>query len=390
MRRNGTRSSSAQKMRRILAVSCFAGLSMINAPSSSEAGQALTYQATNVSTPLPTGKLVVTNAVCHTESGATATDNELVLGGYVKAGAGIQIQAHTSAAVTGVCEWSIFGVRYPQYDETRYISSVGFTDIHPSPQSSGYMTTTNYVSSQTLDTENPQKSTQLSITGVQTVGEHIFKFQTHALTTSCAIPSDSAFYSKSVFGVACLPEWLKDTEDNDLLPRGRFPLDQQPIKLVYSDSGFASSVEAVVNAWNTRLQAAGLTGLTFSNAGNVACEDTDDHCIKVGSPLFTGYSCSTGACGCASQGSIVDGVYASRGRISVTADWNENFKRWVISHELGHLLGLGHNSACQAGQTVMATATCNSAPTAETAQASDAVPVANSVYGFTSTKTCGW
>ena len=88
---------------------------------------------------------------------------------------------------------------------------------------------------------------------------------------------------------------------------------------------------------------------------------------------------------------LANGQLSTNGNITLMASWPDPFLTWVISHELGHLLGLGHNDACAAGQTVMALpATCSSPAPVSVAQPSDGMPVARTVYGNAGTKTCGW
>jgi len=361
----------------------------------------MVYVPKNVTTPDPIPELSVAGAICHNADGSTSADTVLWGdGNYVKVtppNGAIEIKANVSAVVTGMCEWwwgpPPGGTHYSSYDQTRYISSVGMTDRHPT-SNSGYMTVGNYSWSQSLDTHDSQKTTPFSNTLLVEEGLHTFDFQTHALATNCSIPTDSASVRRSVHAVACLPRWSLDWQGN--LPR--FPT-TQGIDVAYP-TALPTPMEAAIASWNNALQG---TGVQLNGVPGGACATTNPSCITVD----TIAQCSNDplSCGCDVSGGSSNGAYTTSGKIWIRQStgnelsWTDESRQWVLAHELGHLLRLLDTTAtCTQGTSVMRTNRCGQVDRDSQGNLKDAIAptpsdssaVVNSVYGSSSLKTCGW
>jgi len=246
----------------------------------------------------------------------------------------------------------------------------------------------NNVSAQSIDSRiSGTTSGPDSIAAIYS-GEYIVDFTTVGMSTECHItPTDSNTTRKVIIGVECLPDWIKDGSGQPLLPK--FPIDANPIKLVYS-APLGDIVAAAKGGWEDVLSRWGLSGLNFQLVPNGSCSLSDDHCIMIGDGLL---SCDAGACGCSVYGGITNGVYDKRSIISIKPNMSDvNHKVWVVGHELGHLLGLKDAPGCTGQTSVMKTSACDTAPGTGEGRATDndGLPVVKTVYGNGPTKTCGW
>ena len=330
-------------------------------------------------------------------------------GAYLKIGTGLK--ADTTNLVTGYCDWYAWGSFYGR--EQRNINYAKISSKPPSDYSTNPPTdrpwgdafVSNYTPAQTLNSRLPSSSGSVSLDSSY-LGQYIVRFQTIAMATQCQIPTDGDVAQSTYGVVACLPNWVKDgprgETGNPILPQ--FPQDQSPIRIAYPSS-LDTEVRGALNGWTTMLRTFGLSNLVFQYDADGLCAQSDAHCVEIApdAQLLAQY-CDPGACGCAQASGVINNVYTARTRVILDPTYATStyatFSQWLLAHELGHLLGLNHvaedpgpTKVCARGVSVMipTARSCGQVGTdATTAQTSDALPVAKTVYGGGSVKTCGW
>jgi len=340
----------------------------------------------NVSTPDPEGYITALRqkvnmpvdepTVCRDGKGVEIADHTLPDGGFIQQYS--SLRTDTSASITGFCDGYIWGDYWRT--EERDISSVSLRAYPPTLLPTHQPVYPNTYT-QSMDTRI-DGTTSGPVTGVISErGVYRFTFLTHALSTSCNIPTDSAEVEKTLNAVACSPRWwIVGTSPEKTV---HAPTTSISVYIPSTMSELFDSADQAITDWNTAMSN---TGVSLA---------------RVTSPCGLGGNCvnveeGTVSSGCAvtAPGAIdSDGTLTTPSAITLPSAWrNRTVERnqRTVAHELGHVLGLNHNS-CAVGDSIMSIPlNCEStdgltlSPT-ET----DVLPTKSSTYGSHVQKYCG-
>ena len=290
----------------------------------------------------------------------------------------------TQAYVTGTCDVQMWDVWFTwcQYfwTEIRQLIRVTVWTLPPT-QTAWYQYAAAANGATSLDTRYDQSL----LNYLSEIGRFRFTFQSSAYNTHCTPPINSESIEKSVDVVSCLPTWAKDNNGN--LPR--FPSDGTPIRVIYP-ANIDIAVRAVLTGWTTKFAQWGLSNVRFEPSTG-GCAVIDEYCIEIGSKILP----VPVDCGSFQGFPGPDSEYTNKSLVWLPIgydNWGLEFQKWVIAHEIGHLLGLNHANACDIGTSVMKVAACNAAvgSNAVLPTDSDAMAVVDAAYNFGPQKTCGW
>jgi hypothetical protein len=237
----------------------------------------------------------------------------------------------------------------------------------------------------TLNSEDLVNSFGPRSIGLSALGKWTIREQSTINTTLCNIgPSTSPVRLLSFYAVWCAPIF---DPNNERLPIG------QTIK-ISSESAFAQAAEAAAQGWETILNSYGIS-IDFS--AEPCASGTNPYCIwVVQAPIPENPT----ACSAVRTNYDQTGLINQSSTIVIPNTSNDPERLvQLISHELGHLLGL-EDKLCGRDKSVMWTPELEGGPCdytaantteALTATITDALPVANSVYppsGEGSKATC--
>ncbi len=328
------------------------------------------------------------------KNGGTCTADA---GTYVKRS--ISYKIHTVASATGQCQTMLicsFGegcTCKPGVLQYRGVAGVGNseTNAHPlSPFSIGPIYPSSGTHVQLMDSQVPGTTVPEGRNWTPFyVGNSTITQWSSIYTTACNLTPNSVVVQRPLVVVNCLPRWNLQNDEID-----RFPLplnDQTPLRIGYP-AAIEADVQAAANGWRDRLAAAGLN-ITLQFLPDGACTGAQCILIEPGLHPTNPLTCSWNIAG---YGPGAEYTVPSRIRLRQYeyADWNSAPRRTMLSHELGHLFGLEElNDTCAQSASDMhpdPTPEWNTVGTMPPlATDTDALPVANTVYGGGSRNVCG-
>lgn len=311
--------------------------------------------------------------------------------GYVKHSSSVWLDAHAKSS--GFCDVYLpdgSGGCILDNTQVRNVAAIRIAHGLPSGLSSTYHffpvhpdgTLDN--TAQDVDTRLPQTtSIDFKKELFSGVGKHLLRYWATIGKTSCTIePGATPTREVIVTVTSCKPNWL-------LAPEGSgsktLHVPKQPI-LIYvpaSMSDLNGPVDLAAGDWNSWLAP---VGLTFTRV-TVPCGSGGD-CINVTEAPVGANACASYVYG----NTDTAGVQTSPGTIKFPVGWNgvsANRLRRSVGHEIGHSLGLHHNS-CSTSNSIMSIAPDCTSTTGMTISptATDIWPVKDGAYGLAGRKTC--
>lgn len=215
---------------------------------------------------------------------------------------------------------------------------------------------------------------------------HQINAQMAVNTTVCNIqPATSAKYTWTFYAVDCLPHFNYDGANP--LQILHMPENQnQTIKISVPSGPLHTAVDAAIAAWIAKLQPYGIA-INFEVS---PCAIADGgYCIRVAEENPSDIKCAESV----NKGTDGAGVVITSPLIRIRDDsWPQDYLNWLMTHELGHLLGLDA-PPCAVDKTVMyeGASACGQFPTGtplKVPSASDAYASAMSAYRGGGTATC--
>ena len=208
--------------------------------------------------------------------------------------------------------------------------------------------------------------------------------------TTCNLTPNTIGVQRSLAVVNCLPLW--NVQSNGEIQRFPLPLtDPQPLQIACPPA-VEADVQAAANGWRNRLAAAGLN-INYQWLPGSTC--TGPRCIII-EPGLHPTNPLTCAWNIGGYGPGEEYTVPSRIRLRQYeyAGWNSAPRMAMLSHELGHLFGLEElNDPCAQSASVMHPDPTPDCPTVGNLPPlptdTDALPVANTVYGSGSRLVCG-
>jgi len=225
------------------------------------------------------------------------------------------------------------------------------------------------------------------------VGRYAILEKSQIDPTQCSMAPTFVEWSIALKSVECLPTFR-------LNPNGtinRVPNDGTPVRIVtpFSDPThpIRIAIEAAAKAWNAVLVSWGENPIFDETAQTTSCTGNQGgRCATVriqlppSNPLLCGETIR--------DNGGDDGIIDFNANIYIPPGYSTNatYLRFLLSHELGHLIGLADAVGCGATSVMSRVAACNSLgnpPTVAAApQPSDGFPVADTVYGPGSRHIC--
>jgi hypothetical protein len=330
------------------------------------AGQATQYvPIPPLDLPNPQGFVTALSpAVCR--EGNVTTDQNVPDGGFVRAltqtptyyGTDVKIDSATGA-VTGHCD--VYNWGHYASTQYRYINAIKLTLYPPVSLSSYHPLWGPWPPPQTdpesHDTRNAPPGSGPFGTRLSEWGEHRFTFQTTVSATGCNFPTSSGITELFTNAVTCKPIWWRHPVSGKI-----FRVPPTAVHVYINPSMWeqlAGPAMDAANDWNAKLAG---TGVTFEivnydcggPTGGGDCAIVQEGDVAGGCAETLGPDMWDGSTGVrTTPGYIVLPTNVDRYWRNRSAD---RLKR-TMSHELGHLLGLGdYDDACQtsANKAIMA------------------------------------
>jgi hypothetical protein len=221
------------------------------------------------------------------------------------------------------------------------------------------------------------------------VGRYAVFQQSQIDPTACNMTPTQVEWSMALKSVACLPTFM--IKEPNIL---RLPNDGTRVKIAAPETSgpVRTAIEAAAKAWNATLVSWGENPIFDETAQTVLCMPSQGaHCVQVRVIEPPGAACSAARADATEGGA--DGIFDSTTFIDIKPGYSTNasWLSYLLSHELGHLLGLMNADNCPTNTSVMAPSAggCNNlgdSPT--TPRPSDGLPVADTVYGPGSRNSC--
>jgi hypothetical protein len=351
----------------------------------------------NMELPNPQGwvKMLPENSTCTDNSYLDMHTENVPNGAYLKAGMPVRID--TEAHTTGTCyqymfNWWLWQCQYSGIAEMQALQKV---DIFSTPPGLLTTHTTHNASypSRSLDTRN----LQLVGTIMGELGEWTFTFQSTAYATACTLAMSSNVITKTVNVLQCGPKFWESGGQVLHLPATTIEIYvPNDMYILWNPAIDEGPLRDVVNAYNNiaALRDLGLNlHLTTTPCSGGACillqhgpmRESDDACAETG--LYPSGSSRP------AEMTLTDG-----NQDPPVAPWNlmgDDFQRYLLAHEIGHTLGLGHpvldDDCWSAEQSVMTPPNiCGQFVDHFTPTINDISPILKSVFGSGTKTKCGF
>ena len=207
-----------------------------------------TYVPVNVSTPDPEGFVTVASPATCDNGTNTVPD-----GGYVRQWTQqnpLTVNLDARSQITGVCQFWIGSVHYPQYDTIRGIARIDIDYVRPGPVQEDFYRYPMVSELQDYDTRNPPPKGNGTISRTPAdSGTYTVTFQTIAHLTNCQIPPESAVVTRTFNAVPCKPVFATDSNNNI----ARVAPTTIKINLPSTMSAASAALNAAVTAWTISL-----------------------------------------------------------------------------------------------------------------------------------------
>lgn len=190
-------------------------------------------------------------------------------------------------------------------------------------------------------------------------------------------------HSLTMHALKCEPKW--ETGEDPYDPADallHFPQDEIQIYTTLSGNGLPEAIEAAADNWSGVLGDSDVSFVTTTTD----CE-TAANCLKITSASVPGY--------CAQVGASWDsaGEITGNAQITLHSDWTtygQAALERIITHEIGHLLGLDNQPGCAAADSIMRDGLACNSSTLTSPTANNYIPVNRTTYGGGPRTSCGF